>query len=67
MSCASVTPNFKICGTVHDLLLLTVAPLTPRTFPFREAKSHPVRYFRDMEANHHSRGIGGTLTDIVVC
>ena len=52
LSCASVTPNFKICRTVHDLLLLTVAPLTPRTFPFREAKSHPISTFRD---RHRSR------------
>ena len=42
----------KSAGTVHDLLLLAVAPLTPRTFPFREAKSHPISTFRD---RHRSR------------
>ena len=43
------------------MLLLAVAPLTPRLFPFREAKSHPVSTFRDRHRsrNYHTTGSQG--------
>ena len=54
----------KSAGTVHALLLLAVAPLSPRTLPFREAKSHPVRY---LEIWRRTITAGGTaLTRVML-